>query len=185
LSAVDRSDGLEVREMMTPKVRRVLRLLMITMAAYAAGQTELLGQGLSAADVERVRSEVTATMETYYALFSERNMEALPDQVFAIPWMTLGANGINASTSRDGALVRWQRSLIDLLGRGWDRSVFTIESVCVLNVGAAIVSGYNTRYDGEGGVMSVGSVSYVLGDTDGGWRIVAYTGHERGKVVSC
>ncbi len=47
------------------------------------------------------------------------------------------------------------------------------------------MSGYNTRYDGEGGVMSVGSVSYVLGATDDGWRIVAYTGHERGKTVTC
>ncbi|HSH74203.1 MAG TPA: hypothetical protein VLA09_00750 [Longimicrobiales bacterium] len=171
--------------MMRPNAGHVFRLLVITVAAHAAGHAELLGQGLSASDVERVRSEVTTTMETYYALFSERNMEALPDEVFAIPWMTLGANGINASTSREGALVRWQGSLIDLLGRGWDRSVFTIESVCVLNLGAAIVSGYNTRYDGEGGVMSVGSVSYILGDTDEGWRIVAYTGHERGKVVSC
>ncbi len=162
-----------------------LAVTLLAVALLAAGHTAVLGQDLSAGDVERVRAEVTETMETYYALFSARDMESLPDRVFAIPWMTLGANGIVASTSRDAALVRWQGSLIGLLERGWDRSVFTIESVCVLNRGAAIVSGYNTRYDGEGAVMSVGSVSYVLGATDDGWRIVAYTGHERGKTVTC
>ena len=169
---------------MRSHARRTLPVLAVA-AALAVGHTELSSQGLSDREVERVRSEVTETMETYYTLFSERNMEALPDEVFAIPWMTLGGNGINASTSRDEALVRWQSSLIGLLGRGWNRSVFTIESICVLNAGAAIASGYNTRYDTEGDVMSVGSVSYILGDTDDGWRIVAYTGHERGKVVSC
>ncbi len=160
-------------------------LLLITTILIGAGAGEVLGQGLTGGDIERVRAEVTEAMETYYTLFSERDMEALPDRVFAIPWMTLGGNGIVASTSREAALVRWQGSLIGLLQRGWDRSVFTIESVCVLNGNAAIVSGYNTRYDEGGGVMSVGSVSYVLGDTDAGWRIVAYTGHERGKVVTC
>lgn len=157
----------------------------MTTALLGASAGEALGQGLTDVDIERVTAEVTRTMETYYALFSERDMEALPDRVFAIPWMTLGGNGIVASTSREAALVRWQGSLIGLLERGWERSVFTVENVCVLNQSAAIVSGYNTRYEEGGGVMSVGSVTYVLGDTDAGWRIVAYSGHERGKVVTC
>ncbi len=167
------------------ELTRLVKTVAFAGAALTGGSAALSAQGLSNAEMERVKAEVTATMDRYYELFSARNMEALPEEIFAIPWMTLGGGGINASTSRDEALVRWQGSLIDLLGRGWNRSVFTIESVCVLNAGAAIVSGYNTRYDTAGSVMSVGSVSYVLGHTDTGWRIVAYTGHERGKVVSC
>lgn len=166
-------------------VRHAAWSLAVAVALASMGPTAALGQGMPPSEVERVRAEVTATMDRYYEFFYERDMGSLPDEIFAIPWMTLGPNGINASTSRDAALVRWQSSLIGLLVRGWDRSVYTIENVCVLNPGAAIVSGYNTRYDGEGGVMSVGSVSYVLGVTDEGWRIVAYTGHERGKVVTC
>ena len=161
------------------------RLLLVAATLLFAGAREALGQGLEAAAIERVKAEVTEAMDLYYTLFSERDMDALPDRSFAIPWMTLGPNGIVASTSREAAMVRWQRSLIGLLERGWNRSVFTIESICVLNAGAAIVSGYNTRYDEAGGVMSVGSVTYVLGQTADGWRIVAYSAHERGKVVSC
>lgn len=163
-------------------VSRALLLATILLSTRVGG---VLGQTLTVEELERVRAEVTETMETYYALFSERDMDALPEQVFAIPWMTLGANGIAASMSREAALVRWQRSLIGLLQRGWNQSVFTIENICVLNRNAAIVSGYNTRYDEGGGVMSVGSVTYVLGGTPDGWRIVAYSGHERGKVVTC
>jgi hypothetical protein len=68
---------------------------------------------------------------------------------------------------------------------GWGKSVFTTESVCVLNANAAIASGYNTRSKSDGSVMSVGGVSYVFGKTKEGWKIVSYTGHPRGKVVRC
>jgi len=64
-------------------------------------------------------------------------------------------------------------------------SIFTTENVCVLNGHAAIVSGYTTRYKTDGSVMSVGGVTYVLGRSKAGWRIVSYSGHARGKVVRC
>lgn len=158
-----------------------LALLLVAIA----GPNEADAQGMSSAEVDRVKGEARATMELYYSLFSERNMEALPDRVFTIPWMTLGANGITTSTTRDEALVRWQASLIGLLQRGWDHSAFTVENVCVLNAGAAIVSGYNTRYADDGSEMSVGSLAYFLGLTDEGWRIIGYTGVARGTTVSC
>lgn len=166
-------------------MRYLARILVLSGLAVVIPTTGARAQGLSAEEVTRVTAEVSETMETYYSLFSQRDMQALPDRVFNIPWMTLGANGINVSATRDEALVRWQGSLIDLLQRGWDRSVFTIESVCVLNAGAAIVSGFNTRYLEDGSEMSVGGVTYILGLTDDGWRIVSYTGSEVGRLVTC
>ena len=135
--------------------------------------------------VARVSTEAAAHMELYYRYFSERNMEAMPDEVFTVPWMTYGTNGINMSLTRAEALVRWQRSLIGLLQRGWDRSEFTVENVCVLNEAMAIVSGYNTRFAEDSTEMSVGSLVYFLGRTEAGWRITGYTSVEAGKLVSC
>jgi hypothetical protein len=43
----------------------------------------------------------------------------------------------------------------------------------------------NTRYKKDGSVMSVGGVTYLLGGTKEGWRIVSYTGHPKEKVVRC
>ena len=72
-----------------------------------------------------------------------------------------------------------------LVESGWAKSVFTTENVCVLNANAAIASGYNTRYKSDGSVISVGGVTYILGRAKEGWRIVSYSGHQKGKVVSC
>ena len=33
--------------------------------------------------------------------------------------------------------------------------------------------------------MSVGGVSYILGKTEDGWRIISFAGHSPDKAVSC
>lgn len=165
---------------------RSSRFLAICLAALVMASPGWSGLMAQTQDMEsRVTAEVTEHMALYYRLFSERNMEALPDQVFNIPWMTFGANGINVNPSRLEAMVGWQSSLIGLLQRGWDHSEFTVEQVCVLNEGTAIVSGYNTRYAGDGSEMSVGSLVYFLAKSAEDWRIVGYTGVERGKLATC
>jgi hypothetical protein len=141
--------------------------------------------GLSTADVSRIRTEVTVAVDKYYSLFTQRNMKALPEESFNIPWIVIGGSGPQPDLTKEQALARFEGSLKELLTSGWDKSVFTTENVCVLNANAAIASGYNTRYKTDGSVMSVGGVSYLFGRTANGWRIVSYTGHARGKVVRC
>ena len=166
-------------------MRRPARTLLVAIASLLVFPASKGLQAQTEDVAARVSAEATAHMELYYRLFSERNMEALPEQVFTIPWMTFGANGVNVYPSRPEALVTWQRSLIGLLQRGWDHSEFTVEKVCVLNEGMAIVSGYNTRFAEDGSEMSVGSLAYFLASTGEGWRIIGYTGVERGRLVSC
>ncbi|MGD9902826.1 MAG: hypothetical protein AB7U83_05110 [Vicinamibacterales bacterium] len=140
---------------------------------------------LTDADLARVRTEVTAAVDKYYAYFTARDMKALPDEIFNIPWIVIGGSGPQADLTREQALARFEASLKDLVASGWAKSIFTTENVCVLNGNAAIASGYNTRYKTDGTVMSVGGVSYLFGRTTAGWRVVSYTGHARGKVVRC
>ena len=130
----------------------------------------------------RITSEVTAAVDRYYSLFSERNMKALPEEIFNIPWIVIGGSGPQPDLTKEQALARFEASLKDLVASGWGKSMFTTENVCVLNANAAIASGYNTRYKTDGSVMSVGGVSYLFGKTKDGWRVVSYTGHARGKV---
>jgi hypothetical protein len=140
---------------------------------------------MTAADVTRIKKEVTDAVEKYYRLFSEQNMKALPDEVFNIPWIVIGGSGPQPDLTKEQALARFEASLKQLRENDWGKSVFTTENVCVLNANAAIASGYNTRYKKDGSVMSVGGVSYLFGRTKEGWRIVSYTGTDRGKVVRC
>jgi hypothetical protein len=136
-------------------------------------------------DVAKVSSEVKATVDKYYRLFSEQNMKALPEEIYMTPWIIIGGSGPEADLTKEQALARFEGSLKQLVQNGWGKSVFTTENVCVLNANAALASGYNTRYKKDGSVMSVGGVTYLLGKTKDGWRIVSYTGHPKEKVVRC
>ena len=136
-------------------------------------------------DVAKVSSEVKATVDKYYRLFSEQNMKALPEEIYMTPWIVIGGNGPEADLTKEQAFNRFDASLKQLLQNGWGKSVFTTENVCVLNGNAALASGYNTRYKKDCSVMSVGGVSYLFGKTKDGWKVVSYTGHARGKVVRC
>ena len=136
-------------------------------------------------DTAKVTSEVKATVDKYYRLFSEQNMKALPEEIYMTPWIIIGGNGPEADLTKEQALARFEGSLKQLVQNGWGKSVFTTENVCVLNASAALASGYNTRYKKDGSVMSVGGVTYLLGKTKDGWRIVSYTGHPKEKVVRC
>lgn len=140
---------------------------------------------LTDADVQRIKTEVTAAVDKYYRLFSEQNMKALPEEVFNIPWIVIGGQGPQPDLTKEQALARFEGSLKQLVKDEWGKSVFTTESVCVLNANAAIASGYNTRYKKDGSVMSVGGVSYLFGKTPAGWKIVSYTGTQKGKIVRC
>jgi hypothetical protein len=140
---------------------------------------------MSPGEVAGVTTEVTAALDKYYRLFSEQKPDVLATDVFNIPWLVIGSTGPEADLTKEQARARFQASMKQLVESGWARSVFTTESVCVLNANAAIASGYNTRYKTDGGVMSVGGVTYLLGRSTAGWRIVSYSGHPRGKVVRC
>ena len=159
----------------------VVVVVVVALTGTAAAQP---GQ-MTAADMQRVKQEVTAAVDKYYRLFSEQNMKALPEEVFNIPWIVIGGNGPQPDLTKEQALGRFEASLKQLRESDWGKSVFTTENVCVLNANAAIASGYNTRYKKDGSVMSAGGVSYLFGRTKDGWRIVSYTSMPRGKVVRC
>ncbi len=165
------------------RIRVATMTLLLGLASTAMARAQQ--PAMTDADVARVKTEVTAALDTYYAYFSARNLKALPEEIFNIPWIVIDGSGPQADLTREQALARFEGSVKTLVASGWGKSVFTTQSVCVLNASAAIASGYNTRYKADGSVMSVGGVSYLFGRTTQGWRVVSYTGHARDKVVRC
>src|SRR6185503_13629914 len=94
-------------------------------------------------DVAKVTTEVKATVDKYYRLFTEQNMKALPEEIYMTPWIIIGGNGPEADLTKEQALARFEASLKQLVQNGWGKSIFTTENVCVLNANAALASGYN------------------------------------------
>lgn len=142
-------------------------------------------QGLSAAETEAVKKAVIAHIDKYYATFVELKPDVLAKEIFHSPWIVIGGSGPQADLTVAQAQERFAASMKQLTESGWARSQFTTESVCVLNANAAIASGYNTRYKKDGSVMSVGGTTYILGKSKDGWRIISYSGSQKGKLVRC
>jgi hypothetical protein len=160
-------------------------ILAITIATTWSIVPAAQQQPMSGAESAQIKKEVTEAVEKYYRLFSERNMKALPDEVYNIPWILMTANGPQPNLTRDQALAGFEASLKQLVENGWSKSVYTTTNVCVLNRTAAITSGYNTRYKQDGSVMQVAGVAYVFNKTKDGWRIVTYTGTSKDTVIKC
>lgn len=142
-------------------------------------------QELDASQRALLAAEAQHHIEVYYNHYYERNMDPLPEEIFNIPWILLGSDGLQVTESKEAAQESFDAALASLLERDWNRSIFTTKSVCVLNAGAVIVSGTNTRTRTDGSIMSVGGVSYILGKSDDGWRIISYAGHPPDRLVRC
>jgi hypothetical protein len=168
--------------MRTRNTPRILALSVLFLAVGAPGTQALQ---LTPEETTAIQAQASDVVETYYRLFSERTPEQLPERIFSIPWFQLGANGIRPTLTATEAEDGFRSSMTQLIGNDWQRSVFTITNVCVLNANVAIVSGFNTRYRTSGEVMSVGGVSYLLGRSGDRWLISSYFGHPQEKVVRC
>jgi len=150
-----------------------------------SGSGPAAAQELSSSEEALIKMAAQLHVEHYYDLYYEQNPEALATSIFTLPWMVMGGNGITVRTTEEENLDYFSSAIAGLLERGWDKSTFSTENVCVLGAGAAIVSGTNTRTRADGSVMSVGGVSYMIGKTEAGWRIVSFASHSTDKVVRC
>lgn len=144
-----------------------------------------VGQELTSSEEAVIEAEAQRHVERYYNFYYERNPEALSTEIFTLPWMIIGGNGVTVYTTEEENLEYFSSAIAELLGRGWDKSTFRTKNVCVFGAGSAIVSGTNTRTRKDGSIMSVGGVSYMLGTTDDGWRITSFSSHSPDKVVHC
>ncbi len=165
------------------QAKRAVAVVAIVLAMCVPARAQQ--SELSPLQIAAIKREVADAVHAYYRLFTERNMAALGRQVYHVPWMQLGAAGIDVDATPEAVVARFSASLERLLKSGWDRSEFGTPVVCVLNPGAALASGTFERFRKDGSVISESGITYLFGDTAEGWRIVSYAGHAATKLVTC
>jgi len=141
---------------------------------------------VSANEAAIVRAEITHTIEKYYEYFSTGQMDRIPQETHHIPWVFLGSGTFTSTAEETATNYRARRqAVVDDLDTDYQKSTYTVTSVCVLSRNAGITSGYNTRTNSTGGVVSVEGVSYIVMKAPQGWRIVAFSEITPEKVISC
>jgi hypothetical protein len=140
---------------------------------------------LSSPEVAGVEREARALIENYYRLFNERDPRGMSEQLFHVPWIYLNPEGTRLFESREETASLFEESLASIVPRGWARSEFPNPTVCVLSLGAATVSGNFYRYKTDGSVLSEHGVTYVVGKTEAGWRVVSLASHPPGRAIAC
>ena len=75
----------------------------VLLASMWSGPAAAQHPPMTTGEVTQIQKEVTEAVEKYYRLFSERNMKALPEEIYNIPWILMTANGPQPNLTRAGA----------------------------------------------------------------------------------
>ena len=139
-------------------------------------------QTLDAAAREAVRDELDAFFDQYYAWYSAGAADEISRHAYNVPYL-LG-NGTALSTRdevRQWVADAWTR----LDAQGYAGSDMPERNICVLGSGSAIVSGRGIRRHREGGLLGEYGWTYLLVNTDDGWRIISIFGHDPALAARC
>ena len=133
-----------------------------------------------------VRAEIIHTIENYYEYFSTGQMDRIPQETHHVPWVFLGSGVFTNTAEETASNYRARRQMVvDELDSDYQTSTYTVTGLCLLSTNAGITSGYNTRTNSTGGIVSVEGVSYIVMKAPQGWRIVAFSEITPEKVISC
>ena len=132
-----------------------------------------------------IKAQVMHTVSKYYEYFSSGEVERIPQETHLIPYVVLGGGVTLSAEATAEGYGRRRQDVIDNLYADYEKSTYTFANICVLGAGAAITSGYNTRTNSSGGIVSVEGVSYMLTKTSQGWRIAAFSPTTPALVIRC
>ena len=158
----------------------------VVIASCIAGTVQGAQQvaGVPAAEVAKIKADVTAAANEYMARFSREDAKGIAESVYSHPAFTIRDGNVeiaDQSTLADG----YANTLKRLKADGWVRSAFLNPKVCVLTPNVALMSAKYARYDKDNKVILVGAETDVFAKTPQGWKLVALFGHGAEGGINC
>ena len=157
-------------------------MVAASMALVSALVAPLGAQEIDDATRRAVQAEVNAFFDQYYEWYSAGRADEISQYAYNTPFQL--NNGTSLQTRADvrtWVAEAWAR----LDAQGYGRSEMPERNICVLNSGAAFVSGRGIRYRKDGSVFGEYGWTYTVVKTADGWRIVSIFGHDPNLAVHC
>ena len=140
--------------------------------------------GVPAADVAKIKADVTAAANEYMAKFSREDAKGIAENVYSHPAFTIRDGNVEATDEAELA-EGYANNIKKLKAGGWVKSVFLNPKVCVLTTTVALMSTQYARYDKDNKVILVGAETDVFTKTPQGWKLVALFGHGAEGGINC
>jgi hypothetical protein len=134
---------------------------------------------------DAMKADIRAVWDDYIRSFSTGRADLIAERSYTAPSASLAGSGVVFSMTPAEIKTRFATSISALVARNYDHSETRTANICILNDGAAILSGTFVRYLKDGAVMSEIAGTYLFAKTAPGWRIVAQVGHTADRVVKC
>ena len=148
------------------------------------GLTLLLTTGAAYADDAL---EAAAKIHEYFAAFNDKDTARVSTEIYASPVHIGGAGGNRVLATPSDAVANLENLYGQIEAQGWVESVIDRIESCVLSDGLVFADVIYSRIDDDGEPIppAVRTNVYVLRETEDGWRIIAFYGHDNDKGLDC
>ena len=161
--------------------KRRLSLSVLAVALLTIG-TPAEAQSLDTAARQAIRVELDAFFDQYYAWYSAGAADQVARHAYNVPYVLGDGNALRTRDEvRQWVADAWAR----LDAQGYAGSDMPDRNICVLSAGSAIVSGRGVRRHRDGGLLGEYGWTYLLVNTDDGWRIISIFGHDPALAARC
>jgi hypothetical protein len=132
---------------------------------------------VSPSSINDDQTEVVRVLDEYYSAVSTLKVEAvLP--YFYEPSLLLGPQGAFAATSYTLLATAFTPALEGFRARGLGRTELKVRNLKSLSATAALVEGIAQRYKIDGQKLDQAGVTYVLYQSEAGWKIAVLILHD-------
>jgi NTF2-like protein (DUF6841) len=161
----------------------ILAILTVVVLSVTVASRSLVSQQSSSRDA--MKAEIRAVWDDYIRSFSARRADLIAERSYTVPSASLPGSGVTFFMTPADVKGRFESTIAALVAKNYERSDTRTANVCILNDGAAILSGTFVRYLKDGSVMSEIAGTYLFAKTAPGWRIMAQISHSADRVVKC
>ena len=123
-----------------------------------------------------IEKEIGQFLVDYVRDFNKLDLEAVVSH-FHLPCTFIVPQEVLAITSTSEVEAFWSPRLIDLKKQGFGRTEFIERKIDVLNDNTAIIGIKAARYAEDGSGLNERHTTFVVRNTDDGWKIVTLIHH--------